>query len=158
MLRLFLLLLLSLAGCSTYAGAQLALIDQARAGLALIEQSHHERTALIDAYHAQQRSRLDAAFDADARAQAAPDAAWIIDARRAYAMAIDALHAQRAASLEADRLTRSNLLATREALDHLERLARLPLTLTRPGRDPTCVHLSPARCAGSPIPFNRSHP
>jgi hypothetical protein len=130
--RSIILLLFLACGCSTYTGAQRALIDQAREGLARIEQAHQERAALIESHHAQRRAALDAAFDADARAREAIDAQWVIDARRAYALAIDALHAQRAASAEADRVTRSNIRATRTALEHLQRLVELPLHLTAP--------------------------
>src|SRR5690606_18543996 len=95
-----------------------------------IEQAHDERAELVRALRTRERERLDAAFDADARAIGTADAEWIIEARRAYALALDALHAQKAASDEADRVTRSNLAATLEALDQLERLVRLPLAVT----------------------------
>jgi hypothetical protein len=131
MIRLTLSLLVLLGGCSGYSAAQLALLEQARRGLAEIEQAHEERAALAQSHDSQRRAALDAAFDADARAAGSLDAPWVIEARKAYAAAIDALHARRAAAEEADRVTRSNFRATRAALDHLQRLIELPAEALR---------------------------
>ncbi len=116
-----------LAGCSTYTETQLALIDQSRAGLTIIEQAHAQRAQMIESYQSQQRQTIDDAFDADARAIELADADWIIDARRAYAVALDALASQRAASRESDRITQSNSQAIRQALDQLQQLITLPV-------------------------------
>lgn len=126
MLRHFLFIPLLLTGCAPYTDAQLALITQARRGLELIEASHDERAQLIDHYHRLQRRNLDDAFDDDVRERASLDSAWVIEHRRAYATALDALAEQQAASREAAAATAGNLRAIEQSLERLESLVSLP--------------------------------
>ncbi|MGN6505658.1 MAG: hypothetical protein ACTHM6_08855 [Tepidisphaeraceae bacterium] len=86
-----LLMAIPLAGCSPAIDAELKLIDASRHGITLVKAGVSDRQASLAAMQAAARSRLDAAFDADVKAQPQPiNPDWIVDARRAYAAAIDA--------------------------------------------------------------------
>lgn len=129
MFRPILLLFLLLAGCAPYTDAQLALITHARRGVELVDQAQHERGQLVEQYHRLQRRHLDDAFDDDVRERASLDPAWVIEHRRAYAMALDALAAQQAASRDAAAATAGNLRAIEQSLERLESLVSLPTRL-----------------------------
>jgi hypothetical protein len=145
-----LLLLFSLgasAGCSTDAAA-IQLIQTGRDGLHLAQQSQREQHQIIAAYLDSQRSALDAAFDADVRLAAAgqikrPDGSavemtpqWVIDARKGYAAARDALADQARLQQTAHDAAMDNIAAADEALTLAEQLLqarsaafrRLPVT------------------------------
>lgn len=126
MFRILPFILFLIAGCAPYADAQLALITQARRGLELVEQSHAERGLLIAHYQQVQRHQLDDAFDDDVRQRESLDGDWVIEHRRAYAAALDALSAQRTATRDADAAAAANLQAISQSLDRLESLVSLP--------------------------------
>jgi len=127
--RTLLLLPFLLAGCAPYADAQLALITQARRGLQRVEAAQAERAKLVEQYHRLQRVSLDQAFDDDVREREVLDPAWVIDHRRAYAAAVDALWTQQIASRDAEAAAAANLRAADQALQRLERLVSLPSQL-----------------------------
>lgn len=129
MYRFVLILFVLLGGCTPYTDAQLALITQARRGLELVDQAQYERAQLIERYHQLLRQTLDDAFDDDVRERGALDPAWVIEHRRAYAAALDALAAQRIASRDAHAATAANLHAIAQSLDRLESLTSLPSRL-----------------------------
>ena len=126
MFRLTLVIPLLIAGCAPYTDAQLALITQARRGLELVEQSNAERDRLMTHYHQLQRHQLDDAFDDDVRQREPLDPAWVIDHRRAYAAALDALSVQHLATRDADAAAAANIQAISQSLDRLESLVSLP--------------------------------
>src|SRR5689334_1966881 len=86
------------AGCRAYTGAEVALVDQARKGVAMAASREAGHRELIEQLTAAERQRLDAAFDADVRAGGTITPDWVIDARRAYEAAIDAIEKRRAAA------------------------------------------------------------
>jgi hypothetical protein len=88
------------AGCDTFAGAQLQLVQQARKGLELENQNASGGGEFVSKYYALQRDRLDAAFDADVRDAAALSSDWVIEHRKAYSAALDAISHQQSAAAE----------------------------------------------------------
>jgi hypothetical protein len=140
MIRNLILILIaaSLAsGCAPYAHVQSQLVDQAARGVAALEQSLEQKSQIVAQHHALRRQQLDAAFDADVsqRDPSKLGAGWVIEHRRAYAAALDALSAARLASVQADEADRRNAQATLEALDRLRWLQSLQLRLVSFGRE-----------------------
>ena len=107
------------AGCRAYTGAEVALVDQARRGVALAAGREAGHRDLVEQLTAAERQRLDAAFDADVRGEGTITPDWVIDARRAYEAAIDAIEKRRAAAVVAGEVAKSNLEATDRALERL---------------------------------------
>src|SRR4051794_35124507 len=89
------------AGCRAYTGAEVALVDQARKGVAMAAEREAGHRELVERLNREQRQRLDAAFDADARGEGTITADWVIEARRAYEAAVDAIEKQREAAVAA---------------------------------------------------------
>lgn len=114
-----LLLLLALPGCTTFTATQLQLTQQARKGVAIWiarEQSRDEQTQQEFAH---KRKQLAQAFDADTRAQPTLDPDWVIEARKAYAAALDLLNQAEIAALAANESARRDAQATDLALQRL---------------------------------------
>jgi hypothetical protein len=110
----------SLAGCAQYVQVETDLIDQARRGVAITARSLESRSQLIAHQHEIRRSQLDDAFDADVRERAgALTADWVIEARRAYAVGVDALHVQQRATDQTTLNDQRTLHAVDEALRRL---------------------------------------
>jgi hypothetical protein len=107
-------------GCASFTRAQIDLVTQARKGIATIAQASAKRQDPAGQLAAMRRQRLDQAFDDDARNQAELSPDWIIDARKAYAAALDAYDRQRAADEAALAAERSNLAAVDAALQKLQ--------------------------------------
>jgi hypothetical protein len=98
------------------------LATQARKGVALVRSDDASRAGLLGELARMQRSRLDEAFDRDVREHATTqpiDVDWVIEARKAYAIAIDS-YAKAQASNDQAWLKRKELLSDVDAL--LERL------------------------------------
>ena len=114
--------LLLLGGCAQWAAVQTDLIDQASRGIDLTKRSMEGKGALIEKEYRDRRRRLDRAFDADVAGRQQLTDDWVIDARRAYAAALDALNDGRDIELANDAIDRRNLQAVREALENLRRL------------------------------------
>ena len=133
MRRLILLTLLSIAGCSSWTAAQIELVTQARRGIALIRQDDQRRNRIADELNRLRRQRLDEAFDSDVRERekdAPIDGDWVIEARRAYAVALDAYAKTRAADDAADAARTRNLAAIDAALGRLQYLQSVQQKLT----------------------------
>jgi hypothetical protein len=118
-------------GCNTFTNAQLQLVEQARRGLELQKQSASERAEFVSKYYQLQRDRLDAAFDADVRETELLSKEWVIEHRKAYSAAVDAIHTQQGKSAEAEAMAARNLAAIDAAL---ERLAAL-ISIFQRGKD-----------------------
>ena len=97
MKRLLVLLLFTATGCASYQQEKLDLLQPARNGLVLCDQSRQELRALADELDALRRKQLDEAFDADVQARQPLSADWVIEHRRAYAAGLQAMYAARAA-------------------------------------------------------------
>lgn len=119
MKRTLLILLPILSGCAPYAQVQIDLLRQTRRGVEFVRNDLTEKSRMIQSYQASQRKRIDEAFDADVMARSSLSADWVIEHRRAYAAAVDALHAACTASYAADRSSEQNLDAIDEALQRI---------------------------------------
>ena len=111
------------AGCSTYTQAEIALVQQARNGVDIIAKQDGQRDAALREAAKLRREKLDAAFDADVHLRAtqeALDPEWVVEARKAYALAIDAYATARAAQDHANVSRRRNLAAIDAALARLQ--------------------------------------
>jgi hypothetical protein len=135
-MRHLLLCILLLSGCAPYTQVQIQLVEQTRRGLKQVESSLESKSQIVREYHELQRKRLDDAFDADVRQHDPLDPDWVIEHRRAYAAAIDALHSATIASLEADESNHRTIEAMRAALDRLEYLQALQLRIISRGEEP----------------------
>jgi hypothetical protein len=121
--------LVMVCGCSAYTQTQMRLVEEARRGLLLTRCAQEERAVLVERLHELERRRLDEAFDADVRSQRALEADWVIEARRAYAAAMDALANQRQASREAQAAAQRNLDDIDAALERVLVLQGVQLKL-----------------------------
>jgi len=124
------MLLLCGGGCTKWTAAQMDLVTQARHGIALIGQGDQQRAAAVEELNKLRRERLDEAFDADVRERESLDADWVIDARKAYATAIDALARQSASIAATEEVRRRNLGDVDAALARLQWLQSIQLKLT----------------------------
>jgi len=122
LVALLIFTLLTSVGCMPGAEAQRALLAQADRGVSLLGGSIDERQRRHEAEQARLRARLDDAFDADLRQQPTMSVEDAIEARRAYAAGIDALHDAAMRTRDALAADRANLRATRAALARLRAL------------------------------------
>ena len=132
MRTLFLILLVSLSGCTAYTTAQLHLTEQARKGMAIWTARESARDDTVRQAYTAKRKALDAAFDADVRAQATLDPAWVIESRRAYAVARSQLELSESAELASNESARRDAAATDDALARLAWLLQIQADAQRP--------------------------
>jgi len=128
--------LLLFSGCNPYLQVQMDLTEQSRKGVAMISQSLDDKQAIIGRFHASQRTRLDDAFDADVREQETLTSDWVVDHRRAYVVAVDALNDQSHRLARSHENDQSTLAAMELALRQLEWLQSIPMKLTLKGARP----------------------
>jgi hypothetical protein len=112
-------------GCAPVLDAQSDLIVQARRGVALAAKAQDRQAQVSEQLAELRRVRLDDAFDADVRDQPMLDVDWVIEARQAYAAALDAYAKQAAAAHASHATARDNLAAVDAALVRLEWLTSL---------------------------------
>jgi len=132
-LRMTTLCLVSIAacGCAPVIDAELGMIEQSRRGVSVVKDSVEQRRELVTTLLAKDRAALDEAFDADASQREQIDTAWLLEARQAYAAAVEAL-ARRDASVEKSfDADVDNLSAIDDALIELDRLNRAQRQLFR---------------------------
>ena len=129
------ILLATCAGCAPYVAVQSRLVEQTQRGVGALEQSLEQKSQIVAKYHSIQRQRLDDAFDADVRNRPQLDPDWVIDHRRAYATALDALAASQFQSTRAAEVDARNAAAVRDALETLRRLQSAQLGLVSFGRE-----------------------
>jgi hypothetical protein len=128
----FLLSLPLFAGCARWTQTQIALVDQARKGVSLVARNDADRDRAVAQLGQLRRERLDNAFDADVRLRATQeslDADWVIEARKAYATAIDAYAKAQSANERAAEGRKRNLAAIDAALQRLRWLQSVQLKL-----------------------------
>jgi len=117
------LILILVTGCAPLLDAQSTLITQARRGIDVAQTNRVGASGSIDQLSRLRRRQLDAAFDADVRAREGdllPE--WVIDARIAYAAALDAYAKEDAALRESDYVAKRNLEAVDAALSRVQML------------------------------------
>ena len=117
-------IVLTLTGCSPVIDAQLRLIDVSRQGVAKVRSSIDDRQAARAAAETNLRRQLDAAFDRDVDDQTNLTRAWVIEARSAYAAALDAMVRQQQAGRQSAEADKVNLAAVDAALAQLDALSR----------------------------------
>jgi hypothetical protein len=120
---LILLGLLGLTGCATFTRSEMDLVTQARRGIEIISTNDDQRDRAVAELARLRREKLDEAFDSDVRERATQeslDPDWVIDARRAYAVAIDAYAKAQASDQRSAEVRRQNLAAINAALDRLQ--------------------------------------
>lgn len=113
----------SLAGCSTLMDAQSDLVVQARKGIDVAQANRAGSSNVYAELARVKRQRLDDAFDADVRErdqQGELSAEWVITARAAYAIALEAYAKQDHALRHADETARRNLESVDTALERLQ--------------------------------------
>jgi hypothetical protein len=116
MKALCLILISALTGCAQYTAIQMNLVEQARKGVAITQKSLAEKSQVLEEYEKLQRRRLDEAFDADVRENHSLSSDWVIEHRRAYSAALDALFNQQQATRDAQLADERNLAAIDDAL------------------------------------------
>jgi hypothetical protein len=108
------------------------LVTQARRGVELVAQQDDQRDRAVAELTRLRRDKLDDAFDADVRERAAQetlDPDWVIEARRAYAVAIDAYAKAQAANERAAIVRKQNLETVKAVLDRLRWMQSVRLKL-----------------------------
>jgi hypothetical protein len=136
---LWIIAVVLLGGCGPYAGAQIELLAQARKGLATAAEHQASQRQVMSQLATLRRQRLDEAFDGDVVDRANGEGLvpqWVIDHRKAYAAALDAYGAERAASDQAARQAQRNLEAIDAALAQLQSLQSIALGLGEWGKQP----------------------
>lgn len=112
-----------LTGCAPLLDAQSTLVVQARRGIEVAQSNRAGATSAVEQLSHLKRKRLDDAFDADVRAREGdltPE--WVIDARIAYAVALDMYAKEEQALRESDDVARQNLEAVDAALSRVQML------------------------------------
>jgi hypothetical protein len=108
------------------------LVTQARRGVSLVAQHDEQRDRAVAELARLRREKLDQAFDADVRERATQetlDPDWVIEARRAYAVAIDAYAKAQASGERSAQARRQNLASINAALDRLQWMQSVRLKL-----------------------------
>ena len=133
---LYLALLVSASGatggCATFTRAQMDLVTQARRGVTYVAQNDQDRDRAIAELAKIRRDRLDQAFDEDVKLRATQeslDPEWVIEARKAYASALDAYGKTQAAAERASADRKRNLAAVDAALERLAWMQSIQLKL-----------------------------
>ena len=132
MKHVFLLALLGFSGCAPFTRAEMDLVAQARRGVDLVAQHDDQRDRAVADLARLRREKLDEAFDADVRERATQetlDPDWVIEARRAYAVALDAYAKAQAANERSAQVRRQNLAAINASLDRLHWMQSVRLKL-----------------------------
>ncbi len=120
------------SGCTTFTRAEMDLVMQTRRGIELVAQNDDQRDRAVAQLTRLRREKLDEAFDADVRDRATQetlDPDWVIEARRAYAVAIDAYAKAQATSERSAQARRQNLAVINAALDRLHWMQSVRLKL-----------------------------
>jgi hypothetical protein len=120
------------SGCAPFTRAEIDLVTQARRGVERVAVQDDQRDRAVAELARLRREKLDEAFDADVRQRAAHetlDPDWVVEARRAYAVGIDAYAKAQAASERAAVVRKQNLASINAALDRLQWMQSVRLKL-----------------------------
>lgn len=121
------------AGCAPFTQAQMDLVEQAQRGVAQMAAADAAREGASATLAKLRRERLDEAFDQDVRERALRnepiDAEWVIEARRAYAVALEIYAKAHAASEQSAMERRRTLAAIDAALERVRWLQSIQLRL-----------------------------
>ena len=126
--------MISHAGCTDFTQAQIDLVTQARRGIAAVSADEASRAQTASELTRLRRQRLDEAFDEDVQQRAMQesiDSDWVIEARRAYAAAIETYAAAQADADRASEVRARNLAAIDAALDRLQWMQSVQLKFNR---------------------------
>jgi hypothetical protein len=107
------------AGCSSYTATQMRLVEQARKGVAIWQTRETAKDDEVRSAYAAKRKALDQAFDADIQQQQTLTAQWVVEARKAYSVGLNALAQNQAIALANNDAARRDAAATDEALARL---------------------------------------
>jgi hypothetical protein len=122
------------------------LVAQTRRGIEIIAKNDKQRDAAVSELARLRREKLDDAFDADVRERATQeslDPDWVIEARRAYAVAIEAYAKAQATSERAAQVRQQNLTAINAALERLQWMQSLRLKLDPFNQEPQAQEKKP---------------
>jgi hypothetical protein len=114
-----------LAGCTAQEQAQQRLIGSMQSGLKELAAAQEQRQELVDGFYQQRRRVLDDAFDQDVRTVEMLEPQWVIEHRRAYMLACEALWKQQQASARAGEQMQQNLRTISEGLSALSAVSRM---------------------------------
>jgi hypothetical protein len=106
-------------GCSSYTATQMRLVEQARKGVAIWQTRETAKDDEVRSAYAAKRKALDQAFDADIQQQQTLTAQWVVEARKAYAVGLNALAQNQAIALANNDAAKRDAAATDEALARL---------------------------------------
>ena len=143
---LIVLALLGIPGCATFTRAEMDLVAQTRRGIEIIAKNDKQRDDAVSELARLRREKLDDAFDADVRERATQeslDLDWVIEARRAYAVAIEAYAKAQATSERAAQVRQQNLTAINAALERLQWMQSLRLKLDPFNQEPQAQEKKP---------------
>ena len=106
-------------GCSSYTATQMRLVEQARKGVAIWQTRETAKDDEVRSAYAAKRKALDQAFDADIQQRQTLTAQWVVEARKAYAVGLNALAQNEATALANNDAAKRDVAATDEALQRL---------------------------------------
>ena len=115
----WLMLCVCTSGCSSYTASQMRLVEQARKGVVIWQARETARDDDVRSAYAAKRKALDQAFDADIQQQQSLTAQWVVEARKAYAVGLNALAQNEATALANNDAEKRDAAATDEALARL---------------------------------------
>lgn len=131
MKRLLISVFITCAGCTQYAQVQVNLTEQIRRGAQVSAEALQAQASIVERYHQSRRQELDRAFDEDVREREPLTADWVIEHRRAYAAAVEAMTRQQAEHAAWMETQRANFNSIDEACRQLMALQSLPLGLLK---------------------------
>lgn len=111
--------LLGGGGCAQSESAQQALLGLAAKAVGQVRQEETQRQQVMLGLFAGRRQRLDEGFDQDVLGRANLDGPWVIEHRKAYVAALEAMLQQQTATRQGQETTLRNLEAIDLALEKL---------------------------------------
>jgi hypothetical protein len=119
-MKAFLVLIGLACGCASYTESKIALTDQVRRGVEITRQATAVRQQVVERLNDLQLQRLDDAFDTDVKARARLETDWVIEHRKAYVVARDAVVHQKFKLREEQETIDANLTLMDRALQQLQ--------------------------------------
>ena len=122
MKRLLLCIVPLMTGCAPMIQSEVDLLAASRKGVSMTRESIESRQEMVATLLKKDRDALATAFDEDVLSRDALDPAWVIEARRAYSIAFEAMVRRDESVRQTFATDLDNLIAIDEALVELERL------------------------------------